>query len=167
MAKRTITLGKWENKPLKWIVLKEENFGCLVIIEDRIGKYKFDESNKNSWGSSSLRKFLNKDFFDSAFTDEEKKKIVNSRTDNVKDNVFILTQDEVVELLPKVGPDPYEDSHHGKNVYFGYDEYRFWTRSITESCMRIGYAKGNWSISSPNNTYSVRPAMYIKEKIND
>ncbi len=81
--------------------------------------------------------------------------------------MFILTQDEVVELLPKVGPDPYEDSNHGKNVYLGYDEYRFWTRSITESCMRIGYAKGNWSISSPNNTYSVRPAMYIKEKIND
>ena len=72
--KKMRALGKWENKPLKWIVLKEENFGCLVISEDRIGKYKFDESNKNSWGSSSLRKFLNKDFFDSAFTDEEKRR---------------------------------------------------------------------------------------------
>lgn len=163
MAKRTITLGKWENKPLKWIVLKEENFGCLVISEDRIGAYKFDESNKTSWGSSSLRKFLNKDFFDSAFTDEEKKKIVNSRTDNVKDNVFILTKDEVVELLPKVGPDSYEDSH--------YSDCSFccWTRSTTKSSMWLAYAtKGCYgNCKRPNTFYSVRPAMYIKEKIND
>jgi len=160
LSKRIITLGTWNDKPIEWIVLNEECFGTLVISKYEIAHMKFhDNSSDNNWGSCSLRKYLNKDFFNSAFNDAEKKKVVNSHLNTTKDNVFLLTETEVKDLILKNGNDPYEDSH------FKDCSYCCWTRSKNCSKIRNGYAKGCWCSSSPyNNTYAVRPAMYIKEK---
>lgn len=162
MGKRVITLGTLEGEPLEWIVLKKESFGTLVISKWSIGHRCFNgNSGNNNWSDSDLRKYLNDEFFKTAFSDDDKKKIVNSLlcSDNTKDNVFILTKDEVSELLLKCGSDDYE------NNCWKDCSCCIWTRTKNGSCIYHGYAtKGCWcNHHYPNNSYAVRPAMYIKE----
>lgn len=159
MSKRTITLGKWNNKPIEWVVLKKESFGTLVISKWEIDRRVFNSnSNDNNWSSSDLRKFLNNDFFNTAFSGEEKKKIVNTflaYPNNTKDDVFVLTQEEVKTLVLKDGDDTYENSNYCSCSYC------YWTRTQDGSYIYTGYANGCWCNRYPNDTYAIRPAMYI------
>lgn len=160
MSKRTITLGKWNNKPIEWVVLKKESFGTLVISKWEIGKRVFNSnSNDNNWSSSDLRKFLNNDFFNTAFSDEEKKKIVNTflaYPNNTKDDVFILTKEEVETLILKDGDDAYEKKYYQNCTYC------YWTRTQDGSYIHHGYAQRCWCRHYTNyNSYAIRPAMYI------
>lgn len=154
MSIKEFILGKWDGKPIEWSVLKEESFGTLVISKDRIAQMVFDNSSSNNnWGSCSLRKFLNGNFFNQAFSDNEKKKIVNVKLDNTKDDIFILTEDEVKNLLKG---DCYNTEHWGVCSYY------YWTRTKDGTKVRTGYPLGS---HAPNyEMYSVRPAMYIKMK---
>lgn len=158
MSKRMITLGKWNDTPIEWIVLKEESFGVLVISKGSIGDFQFNSNNNGDWASSSLRKYLNETFFVTVFDNEEKKKIVNSHLDKSKDNVFLLTESEVRELLLKGGSDSYEDSHTHDAC-----SWCCWTRSENGSTARQGYARGCWCNRNKTSLYRIRPAMYIKE----
>lgn len=181
VEKQVIKLGKWNDNPIEWVILKEEPYGYLVICKDSIGAYRFD-GQSNEWASSELCKFLNTDFYNKAFDKEEKKCIVNVRLsddDNVKNNVFILTQKEVQDLLLKDGPDEYEDSHYSGNYYNcsgnGYygrcnDMYKcrdcVWTRTkgVSDNCVKSGYAKNCWSNGrNVTSNFQVRPAMYLKK----
>ena len=142
-------------------MLKEESFGTLVISKWKIAGMGYDNNGSNyTWGSCNLRKYLNADFFNSAFTDTEKKQIVLSKLEKTKESIFVLTKQEVCDLILKDGSDPYEDSR--------YESYHcgscYWTRTNEVSKVYHGYAKGCWCIHYPNNTYAVRPAMYIREK---
>lgn len=154
MSKRVITLGTWSGNPIEWIVLKEDNTGTLVISRYNIGKFTFGSL---PWGNSSLRNYLENTFFKSAFSEEEKKKIINVRVDNVKDNVFILTRDDISTLLLKNGDDDYERIHYNDCSYC------IWTRTTDSSYANNGYAKGCWCRDTPSNSHAVRPAMYVKE----
>lgn len=158
MSKPIITLGKWNNKPIEWVVLKKESFGTLVISKWEIDRRVFDSNNDNNWSSSDLRKFLNNDFFNTAFSGEEKKKIVNTflaYPNNTKDDVFILTKEEVETLILKDGDDAYE------RKYYRNCNYCYYTRTQDGNYIWHGYAKGCWCYHSTNNTYAIRPAMYI------
>lgn len=156
MSRRIIKLGTWKDKPMEWIVLKVEDFGTLVLSAESIGGYKFDSnSSNNNWGSCTLRKFLNGEFFSNTFTSEEKKKIVNARLDKCKDNIFLPSEEEF-KLLNQYGRDEYEDDCFKPGSKCA---HCCWTRT-----QNSGYAtKDCWCYHSPNYSYAVRPAMYIKE----
>ena len=161
MAKRTITLGKWNDKPIEWIVLKEEDFGTLVICPFSPGRFQFDRnSSNNNWGSCDLRKYLNGDFFNKAFGGDEKKKIVNASVGECKDNVFLPSEEEV-KLLNQYGTDTYDNDSYNRSWDRCY--WCYWTRTLNGSSIRHGYARKCWCSHSPTYTYAVRPAMYIKE----
>lgn len=162
MSRRSITLGTWDGKPIEWLVLKEEGLATLVISKDTIGGYYFDGSSSNSsWAHSWLRTFLNSDFYEKAFTAEEKKKIVNAKlTDvgNAKDNVFLLSENEVRTLLT-LENDDYRRRRYSEDRC----GYCCWTRTPDGNCVRIGYFDC-WCSSNPSNHYKIRPAMWIKEQ---
>lgn len=161
MSKRIITLGTWEGKPIEWVVLSEDEFSTLVISRYEIARRYFDNNSlNNNWGSSDLRKFLKNDFYKSAFTEDEKKKIVNVKltdANNAKDNVFILSESEFKSLLLKDGDDDYERNHYSDSNYL------CWTRTKDGKYVRVGYAKYSLCSCYANNTFAVRPAMWIKE----
>ena len=68
MGKRIITLGKWNDKPIEWFVLKKEKFGTLVI--SRYALFSLDCRNNGNtvmdWEYSVLREYLNKEFYSKA-----------------------------------------------------------------------------------------------------
>ena len=159
MSRRSITLGTWNGKPIEWLVLKEEGLATLVISKDTIGKYYFDGNSSNSWAHSWLRTFLNNNFYEKAFTAEEKKEVVNAKlTDvgNAKDNVFILSENEVSTLLSSENDD--YTRRHLEDC-----NYCCWTRTPDDNCVKNGYISC-WCSYEPDSDYQVRPAMWIKEQ---
>lgn len=114
-----ITLGKYEQdniisngkEPIEWEVLAVEGEKALVISKYVIDVKPYnDEHGDIRWETCTLRKFLNEDFYNKAFTKAEKKMIEqvtienNDRDyyysgENVKtdDKIFCLSLDEVIK----------------------------------------------------------------------
>lgn len=156
MSKRVITFGTWGNQPIKWLVLKEEKFKTLLISKVGLFTYQYNSSSSKEslWKDSDIRKYLNNEFWKQAFTQEEKKKIVNTFLQedvNTKDNIFLLSSEESEKYLTTN-----ERSCTGT----------FWTRSKHSSKFSYyidnnGYTGYTWVY----NTYVIRPAIYIKNPI--
>lgn len=100
--------------PLRWRILSIEEDKALIITFMGIDVRNFNDTQGNSnWENSSMRKWLNTEFYSEAFTDSEKQLIVEAdlmnyknvtyRTDNggkTKDKVFLLSIDEVERYFP-------------------------------------------------------------------
>ena len=84
-----------QNQPIEWQVLSIENNKMLVISKYGLDCKIFD-SSLNNWGNSKIRKWLNGEFYNKAFTDQEKKSINLSNLSDVgtSDNVFFLSKVE-------------------------------------------------------------------------
>ena len=105
-------------QPIEWQVLSKENNKMLVISKYGLDARRFDSSsnvgfrkgimptgldakrfgpNSNLWKNSEIRQWLNSEFYNKAFTDQEKKCINLSNLSDVgtSDNVFFLSYDEV------------------------------------------------------------------------
>ena len=70
----TIQFGTWEGKPIEWIVLKRESFGILIF--SKLALFSLNPNNNGkagTWTDSGLRHYLNGEFYDKAFTENEKK----------------------------------------------------------------------------------------------
>lgn len=96
-------------QPIRWRVLDEKN-GILTLIADRtLDCRQFNDTpGKTCWADCSLRKWLNGEFADTAFSDDEKAGLIETETDNrpnmfygtdsgpdTRDRVYILSNDEV------------------------------------------------------------------------
>ena len=82
-------------KPIEWLVLSRENNQMLVISKYGLEARRFDRIS-NSWKNSEIRKWLNGDFYNQAFSGSEKKYINYSNLSDVAttDNVFLLSEEE-------------------------------------------------------------------------
>ena len=96
-------------EPIRWRILDNRD-GVLTLLAARVldcRKYN-DLPGKATWESCSLRKWLNGDFVNTAFSEDEKKDIVPSKNKNAPnclygtdcgpdtiDTAFILSNDEV------------------------------------------------------------------------
>ena len=163
MSKRIIRLGKWEGKPIEWMVLKKESLGTMVISKNALFTCSFNRNpNDNKWKNSTLRTYLNEEFFHAAFSESEKKRIINvylSKPYQTKDNVFVLSVEEADSLMT-------DKERANGNLQ--------WTRTPNENrsshAWRIGPDGGfddfgRYSgYSYVANSYDIRPAMWIREK---
>ena len=101
-----------EVMPIEWTVLEIDEEGVCLLLCGRILDVKpyNDEYEETTWRKCSLREWLNGEFFDAAFTDEEKAEILLTTVvndNNVKyitrggrdteDHVFILSLGEIMD----------------------------------------------------------------------
>ena len=105
-----LVLGNWNGEPIRWQVVEAKEDGSYVLLcvnGLEVKKYN-DYLKKRNWGNCSLRNWLNGDFYENAFSAEEKEMIVLSTLENVgnknwgipgseptEDHVYILSQEEV------------------------------------------------------------------------
>lgn len=96
------------NPPIKWRVLDIKDDGVLLITENLIDCKPYHERDEDvTWQNCSLRAWMNNEFFNSAFNEEEKSRIIqvlNVNKNNPKnttkgggntlDRVFALSVDE-------------------------------------------------------------------------
>ena len=64
-------------QPIEWQVLSRENNKMLVISKYGLEARRFDSSS-NNWENSEIRQWLNGEFYNKAFSENEKKLIRNS-----------------------------------------------------------------------------------------
>ncbi len=116
----SFVFGQWEQdgdtsngvEPLHWRILYEEN-GFKYAICDSIIEIRAFGGGLQNWERSNLRSWLNGEFYQTAFNDSEKAKIVKRDQLNLgndfwvasddrgtADFVFLPSQKEVLQLLP-------------------------------------------------------------------
>ena len=84
------------DQPIEWQVLAKEENKMLVISKYGLEVRRFGYNFSNSWENSDIRKWLNNDFYNKTFTEQEKKFIKPSNLSDVgtTDNIFLLSKEE-------------------------------------------------------------------------
>ena len=164
-----------QKQPIEWQVLAKENNKMLVISRYGLDAKRFDSSS-NVWSNSEIRKWLNGDFYNEAFSEQEKKSINLSNLSDVgtSDNVFLLSREEAekyfsnnaerrckaTEYAVKNGAHV-ADSSYGDNA--GYSHC--WLRSPDPYSDDYVYLVFNGGYINFNSVFNVhilaRPALWI------
>ena len=151
MSRRSTTLGTWDGKPIEWLVLKEEGLATLVISRYPLLSHKFNENTNdgNRWDSSSLRKYLNNEFYKQAFNEEEKKRIVNAYLSSTWCNINVRCENCY------------------KRVLSNNDSTCCWLRTGDSDDNAAAWKMGpnnGYDRSYVDSDHSVRPSVWIKEQ---
>ena len=160
-----IVLGKYEQngdlasaEDISWTVIKVEEGRALLIADLCLAHGGFHDAYEAfSWADSSIRDWLNVDFYTKAFNDEEKTLIRRTSIENDKnyifavgednvttDMVFLLSLDEAKELLGEdniVGV-PTENVKNSAKLTHGNKSCNWWLRTQGASTMKavvVGY----------------------------
>ncbi len=173
LIKSTITLGNYEDRDLTWIVLDVDESGkAFVIIEQRFEKKRVFSMKSETWDISGIRTWLNEDFYNEAFTDEEKDAIYTTTVvtpgndelgiagiPDTEDKVFLLSAEEVNTYLA---------DEEGGIHYRCLDEWgkagMWWLRSPGTSKEYGVNCSGRFGIgyeSFKNTSKYICPAMYV------
>lgn len=105
----TVTFGKYDGKPIKWRVLNIDGDNAFLLSDSLIDNKPFNDEDKSiTWKDSSIRSWLNEEFYNNSFTDNEKEMIKISRLinrdnpfygkdggDDTTDKVFLLSLDDI------------------------------------------------------------------------
>ena len=113
---RTIDFGKLDGRPVSWYVIAEDDEYALLLSEKIIDTMPFNTSNvKIEWTKSSLYDYLNTDFINECFTNDEQKKIafVNN---NDETKVTMLSLNNLIDLYGKIYY--LSDEFYGVKDYF-------------------------------------------------
>ncbi len=109
-----LKFGTYAGEDIDWLVLDNSEEGLLLLTKYCIDTKAFDENpNPSSWENCSLRKWLNNEFYQSAFSDMEKERICNVLNsnkanprfgtedfDDTTDKVFLLSVFEAEKYFP-------------------------------------------------------------------
>lgn len=177
-------------EPLKWVVLDVTPNSYLVITKECImGKNFNEEQNNTDWEQCSLRKWLNNDFYNLAFSSEEQKYIINTeitnedgffsigmkpnKLSNTNDRIFILSVNEARILFKN------DESRQAKvtkyaaetGADFDYIEGRgrWWLRTTNKN-LNFAYAilflgrVSEFPFYVNDGDGAIRPVMYIKKE---
>ena len=96
----TVLFGTYEQdnilangeEEIEWTIIDKDKSSVLLISSKCIDWVSFHSNGENSWKQTYLNKWLQKSFLDKAFTEEEKRHIFTSQTEEA---VFLLSKDEV------------------------------------------------------------------------
>jgi len=166
--------GSFNGQPIVWRVLTVDvlNSKALLITKDCLDKIPFhgEETENLTWETSDLRAWLGGEFYDTAFTDEQKGKILevvnpadtNSESgiqggNDTTDKVFVLSESEMEQYFP---------DNDDMVSLIGDEELGYWTRTpgsvptnfvCTNSYGGL-FRGGN---QATNATVAVRPAIWV------
>lgn len=171
----------YELKPIKWKMIAKEKDRALLITSYGLIGIMHEEGYLGTWENSKIRRFLNRDFYNLAFSPVEKRQIMQSRLENkgqkklrrpdgekTRDKVFMLSLEEVEQYLTG----DLESIRKSKKTKYALSkasleraERSFW---YTRTGGPVGHAKINCDdgeVDYAGNAYSndvVRPAIWVK-----
>lgn len=195
----TVFLGTYEqdgdlsngNEAISWTVMGVDGGKVLLLSDVCLDAMPYNnEGTDNSWTNSSLRKWLNDDFYHSAFSESERsvirsEEITTGSLRGQEGNTYAETFDEMEVTIDKVfAPDLPEfqeltsdlnvsnvakEVFSSNNTVYGGENFRsmFWTRPPYEEEKNFGYGyiteteKNTGYILPPSAYAMVRPAIYI------
>ncbi len=72
----------FEYEPIKWKVLSESDGNALIVSSIALDAQQYDWDSDNEYNDSDMRKWLNEEFYTSAFNDLEREIIQTTSVDN-------------------------------------------------------------------------------------
>ncbi len=162
--------GSFEDDKLSWEILYVKDDRMLILSEYIIDWKHFNDSSAyTTWNDSSIRQWLNGEFYHTAFSIDERERIIETTLENIgnydygingsgdtKDKIFLLSTEEIEEFMGdgyeewQAFPESYARDERNKmtNESFYSSYSRWWTRTPGESrdeflCVDDG------SVSSP------------------
>lgn len=189
-----ITFGKYpyaangKEMPIEWIILDRKGSKALLISRYGLDYKQYNDKAKGKnigWANSTIRKWLNGDFMNKAFSNKEKQSIVKTFVSTLEHDAYLTMYDELkcttryknsydYVFLPMLGmfsselsPTPYANKLSGSrffspwsiDVYCNDDNYFLHTGS------QIKYDPDtHWYMGRINNYAFVLPSMWIDLK---
>lgn len=175
----TVTVGRFEqdNNPqngpeeIEWYVIDYKDGKYFLVSKYLLTYHRYAESNYDrTWETSLLRAYLNGEFYDTAFTEQEKQFITPTvLPEGVTDRVFSLSKQDVTDVvidgfLVMGIPTDYAVAQGVEvyNTFFNpmhkdrgtYDIAWYYLREMRVLCSVYG---------NTNDSEAVRPAMWIDE----
>ncbi len=168
-------------EPVKWRVLARDVDKVLLITDKGIALKRYHESvgfinvffTGINWARCSLRRWLNTDFLETCFSNEEQSQIILTRLENNEggdtvDKIFLLSIDEARKYFENNGDRSCTVTSYAKRTNSGTfgDSYDWWLRSSSHSATAFfvsGYGSINDSTRelADNDSISVRPALWL------
>ena len=190
-----ITFGKYEQdndlsngpEPIEWQVLDVENGRALLISKYGLDNKPYNEKSESvTWETSTLRKWLNGEFYVDTFNDNEKEAVLQVLSDNPDnsdyktksgsntwDRIFLLNIDDVNKYFPSAESRKCLSTayakENGASVNKEYSTSWWWLRSPGYSNGQAAYVGTLGSVSSYGdnvdlNDAVVRPAFWLDLK---
>ncbi len=161
MANEIIEFGNWEGKPIKWNILKEDDFQMLLVSKKSLIYMQYANQDNSTWQSSNVRKYLNENFYYEAFSNSERLKIINALlpdVGNAKDNIFVLSYDEANSLLSS-------DSKRKNSLNIPQRNNNYTVLRTPNNYERITliYREGYFTDGWASADWWVNPALYLKK----
>ena len=160
----SVLFGSWPQangtvNPIEWEVLKQDGNKALLIIKAMkpLIMRCFD-SKSNVWADSEIRRWLNGEFLDAAFTDDEKAAIYETELPDVgtTDKVFLLSHEEAKKLFK---------DNKARRVKFGRAYRWWWLRSPGDAQRSAEGVNKDGSLPDIRNVSRgdrvVRPALWV------
>ncbi|MCR5662408.1 MAG: DUF6273 domain-containing protein [bacterium] len=172
-----------DKEPIEWIVIDKSRDNILVVSKYCLDCKKYETEYRNvTWETCSLRKWLNEEFLNEAFSKEEQDMIQNAIVtadanpqysapagNNTIDKVFCLSIDEVCKYFTtddarKCHPTAYAVIHNASESSDGY--CYFWLRTPGFRSIKASFVRYNGEVRSIGDYvyfdyYAVRPALRI------
>ncbi len=179
------TADGMDQTPIEWIVLASDDREALLLSRYGLDTVKYHNSKESvTWEQCSLRSWLNRDFWNRAFTSEEKNAVISKEVDNSKEQGYhnwntiggINVKDDKVFLLSykEAFQDYFKDNEarqarpteyaiaRGANVVHGYCWWRLRSPGDTQD-RSAGVddegTRGYASVAATN--CCVRPAIWV------
>ena len=174
----TVIFGKYDGKAINWRVLNITGDYAFLVSDKTI--IKFDYGYKGGeWKNSEIREWLNKDFINDSFTDNEKKMIRKSVVKNkdnpfyktsggedTTDKVFLLSLFDIVQ--PGYGFSDCFYCHSEPRIAINADDektVRWWLRSPGYKKDYVTYVDEDGFVDEDgvfiDHSFGIRPALYI------
>lgn len=166
------------NDEIEWQVLAVENGKALLISKYGLDCQPYNTEYEDvTWETCTLRKWLNKDFYDAAFDEKHQKRIekttvITNEYDNpvndTKDNVFLLSINEAEKYFSSDEERQCQATAYAKEQ--GAGEYNgncwFWLRSPGDcgnyaACVGHDGGVGSSGRSVNYDRNAVRPALWV------
>lgn len=168
-------------EPIVWDVISETDDRYFILSHKCLDYRVFnDGKNSSDWEKSELRKWLNSEFYNSAFSKSEKDRILLTVVDNgenksTKDNIFLLNKNEFFLLETEntqAELTKYARVKYSKKIFRPYKEpYGFWWLreynkndrgyDLTHVC--ANGRLNSFARSDSSHPNGIRPAMWIKK----
>jgi tetratricopeptide (TPR) repeat protein len=169
---------------IEWLVLDVQDGKALVICKYALASMPYNDENTSlTWETCTLRDWLNDDFIDIAFSDDEKSMIptvtvcadknpeynFSNPGNDTQDKIFLLSIDEVEEYFDSDSARQCEPTDYAvaNGAYESDGNCIWWLRTpgSTGSYAACVYSAGDVYVSGDrihSDYRSVRPAMWIE-----
>ena len=153
--------------PIEWLILAKEDNKMLVISRYGLEARCFN-SFSNNWEKSGIRQWLNGEFYNKAFSENEKKLIRNEELSYTDDYIFLLSKEEAEKYFANDDARRCKATDYAKNngAYVVSNGCSWWwLRSPYPNygnCVYLVYYDGDICYHGVNYDYFlVRPALWI------